>query len=217
MIFRSTNVCVILLILLLTNSLCAKNLGVWGPVFPIKEQDFLSFIYNRLNEMQKSGELKNAKNKFIKTVKEHALRPNPVKWLTTTTNKKTFLYDPTFVLTKNIYDENKNILIKAGTRINPFDAITLHQVLFFLDSDDKRQIRTVLSESKKVAKNYLVKFILVNGNIKDATKLLNSHIYFDQYGLLSKKFNLQHIPCEIKQRGKVLEIKEFAVWDSKNV
>jgi len=27
----------------------AKNLGVWGPLFPIEEQDIREFIYQRLN------------------------------------------------------------------------------------------------------------------------------------------------------------------------
>ena len=85
-------------------------------------------------------------------------------------------------------------------------------VLFFIDADDKRQINWALDNVKKY--DYM-KYILVKGNIKDAGKILNDRIYFDQHGLITRKLGIKHIPCivkqEEKQEKKKLQIQEFAI------
>jgi conjugal transfer pilus assembly protein TraW len=210
----------ILLLMLAVTSAQAKNLGVWGPLFPIEEQDIREFIYQRLNEMEQNGEMTLLNKKFIKNVKEHALRPTPVAGLTVigntkkakeTKETKTFYYDPTYILNRDIEDYEGNIIAKKGTIINPLDTITLHGVLFFLDADDKRQIKWALSNAKKY--DY-VRYILVKGNIKEAGKKLNDRIYFDQYGLITKQLGIKHIPCIVKQEGKKLQIQEFVLKES---
>jgi conjugal transfer pilus assembly protein TraW len=136
------------------------------------------------------------------------LRPIPVYGLTITKKPKTFYYDPTYILNKNIEDHEGNIIAKKGTVINPLDTIMLHGVLFFLDADDKRQIKWALENAKK---HDYVRYILVKGNIKEAGKRLNDRIYFDQYGLITKQLGIKHIPCIVKQEGKKLQIQEFAL------
>jgi conjugal transfer pilus assembly protein TraW len=190
-----------------------KNLGVWGQLFPIEEQDIREFIYQRLNEMEQNGEMTKLNKKFIKNVKEHTLRPTPVFGLTTIKEPekpKTFYYDPTYVLTKNIEDHEGNLIAKKGTTINPLDTVKLHGVLFFLDTDDERQIKWALENTKK---HDYVKFILIKGNIKEAGNKLNDRIYFDQYGLITKQLGIKHIPCIVKQEGKKLQIQEFSLED----
>jgi conjugal transfer pilus assembly protein TraW len=186
----------------------AKNLGVWGPLFPIEEQDIREFIYQRLNEMEQNGEMLKLNEKFIKNVKEHTLRPTPVSGFTITKKPKTFYYDPTYILNKDIEDHEGNIIAKKGTVINPLDTIKLHGVLFFLNADDERQIKWALENTKK---HDYVKYILVKGNIKEAGKRLNDRIYFDQYGLITKQLGIKHIPCIVKQEGKKLQIQEFVL------
>jgi len=198
------------LISLTTSLVYAKNLGVWGPLFPIEEQDIREFIYQRLNEMKQNGEMTKLNKKFIKNVKEHALRPTPVSGLTTTKKPKVFYYNPTYILTKDIEDHKRKIIARKGTVINPLDTIMLHGVLFFLNADEKRQIKWALSNAKKY--DY-IKYILIKGNIKEAGKRLNDRIYFDQYGLITKQLGIKHIPCIVKQEKKKLQIQEFAIKD----
>ena len=185
----------------------AKNLGVWGAIFPVVEQDIKEFIYERLNQMQQNGDLEKLKKNFIRNVKDHTLRPTPVAGLTTTEEPKTFYYDPTYVLDKNIADDKGKIIAKAGTTINSLDTIRLHGVMFFLNADDMRQIKWSFENVKN---HDYVRYILVQGNIKDASKALNDRIYFDQYGLITHKLGIKHIPCIVKQEGKKLQIQEFA-------
>ena len=211
----ATNFSKILILLpaLAMASIEAKDLGVWGTLFPIAEQDLRELIYQRLNEMEQNGELAKLNEKFINNVKEHTLRPTPVAGLTTTEDPQTFYYDPTYALPHNIEDHEGRIIAKQGTIINPLDIVTLHGVLFFLNADDAKQIRWALAHSKK--QDY-VKYILVKGNIREAGKRLNDRIYFDQYGALTQQLGIKHIPCIVRQDGKRLQIQEFALKDKDN-
>jgi len=190
------------------NTCQAKNLGVYGATFEIIEKDFKEFIYERLYQLQQNGILDKFNKKFVSNVKKHILRPMPVKGLTTTDNPKTFYYDPTYVLKEDIRDINGKILISRGTTINPFDVIKLHSIWLFFNADDKQQLKWAREEAKK--HNY-VKYILVQGNIKDTGNTLKDRIYFDQYGAITKQLGLKHIPCLVQQKGRKLQIREFSI------
>ena len=197
-----------LLLLFMALPVFAKDLGVWGTVYPIAEEDLRDFIYKRLNVLQQNGELEKMKQAFIKNVTEHTLRPKSVDGLSTTEQPKTFFYDPTFILQKNIEDADGKVLFLVGTKVNPLDRVQLHSVMFFLNSDDKRQITWAI----KNAKNFqYVKYILVQGNIKEASDALNNKVYFDQYGKLVHKLGILHIPSIVQQNEKKLKIQEYAV------
>lgn len=60
----------------------AKDLGTWGEMYPIAEQDMLTTIQTRLKAMEDSGELAREQDAFKQRVIEHTLRPKPVEGLT---------------------------------------------------------------------------------------------------------------------------------------
>ena len=61
------------------NPIHAKNLGVWGTLFPIVEKDIREFIYARLNNMEQNGTMKKLKEKFISNCKSSLFAPNPCR------------------------------------------------------------------------------------------------------------------------------------------
>lgn len=196
------------LIILAHSSVFAKDLGVYGETFPIEEKDFKEVIFEKLHLMQQSGEMDKLKEKFIRDVKAHAVRPASVKGLNLTEDPKTFYYDPTYVLEKDITDENGKILAKAGTAINPLDTVSLSSAMLFFNADDPKQIVWAKEEAKK---HNLMKIILVQGNVKKAGELLKERIYFDQGGAISRQLGIKHIPCIVTQVGKKLEIREVNI------
>lgn len=198
------------LIILVHSSVFAKDLGVYGEIFPIEEKDFKDVIYEKLHLMEQNGEMDKLKEKFIRNVKVHVIRPRPVKGLTTTQMPETFYYDPTYVAKEDITDEKGKVIIKAGTKANPLDTVGLRSAMLFLNADDPRQISWVKWEIKK---HNLVKLILVQGNVKKTSELLKERIYFDQAGTISHKLGIKHIPCVVTQRGQRLEIKEVNIND----
>ena len=193
---------------LFTSTCQAKNLGVYGVTFEIIEKDFKEFIYERLHQLQQNGMLDKFNKKFLSNVKNHTLRPTPVKGLTTTDNPQTFYYDPTYVLKEDIRNANGKILTPKGTTINPFDVIKLHSVWLVFNADDKRQLQW----AREIAKKHdYTKYILVQGNIKDTSNTLKDRVYFDQYGAITKQLDIKHIPCLVRQKNKKLQITEFSL------
>lgn len=189
-------------------SVFAKNLEVYGETFPIIEQDLKEVIYKKLHTMEQNGELEKLKIKFIHTVKAHVLRPSPVEGITTTTNPQVFYYDPTYILKEDIVDAKDQVIVKAGTKVNPLDTVVFRSAMLFFDADDMRQVNWVENEAKK---HELVKYILVQGDIKKIGELLKERVYFDQGGTISHKLGIKRVPCIVTQAGKKLKISEVNI------
>ena len=192
----------------------AETVGVYGSVYPIGEEDLLAFIQKRLLQLEKNGSFDQLQTQFTVQVERHILRPPPVDWLTTTQTTRVFSYDPTLVVTRDIPDSRGQVIIAKGTTVNPLESFTLHEILLFLDADDQRQLKwaqNAFNQITQVFPNYLVKYILVRGDIQKSSQTISHNVYFDQEGLLSKKFGLQHIPAMIWQTGRVLTIEEISI------
>ena len=220
---------VLLTLALLGHTAMAKNLGVYGKTFPIAEMNILDFIALRLSEYKTSGKLNEMQRDFEKRVKAYGERPTPVKHLTTTVSPKIFTVDPTFTLEMDVTDINGKVLIPQGTRINPFDAKTLPSwfmaqqpvttidvALIFIDADDYRQVNWLKDFLKAIddGKHNNIKearILLIKGHLAKSYKRLGQRIYFDQMGLLSRKFKLQHIPAVVTQDNTQWKVTEFDV------
>lgn len=190
--------CSIALVILMMMPLCtmAKDFGTRGQVFPIKEQDFRVFIQNRLAYMQQHGQLTAYEKAAKKRIAKHAYRPAPLHLGTQSDTEVTYV-DPSIVLKRNITDQLGHVLVKAGTKVNPFKTVHLHEVLIFFNGDDATQGNWVLHHYQHYK---WVKFILTGGDIRDAAKAFG-RIYFDQYGHLTQKLHIKHVPAIAQQQG----------------
>ncbi|MEX6385574.1 type-F conjugative transfer system protein TraW, partial [Providencia hangzhouensis] len=70
-----------------------------------------------------------------------------------------------------------------------------------------------MKEQATVALRY--KVILNNGNIKEGTQALNTRVYFDQGGSLSRQLGLQYIPAVVTQEGDKLKIVSAAMQEGR--
>jgi len=201
-----------LALLTLSASCGAKDLGTWGNVFEPAEQDMLLFIQNRLKGMEQSGELDRLREEATERVKKHAVRPAPVEGLSPATDYRAFSFDPTFTVRETITDTKGNLIARKGDQVNPLDKVPYSQVLFFIDGDDKQQLAWV---KKQIAGQTNFKVILVNGNIKDVSDALDERIFFDQAGVLTRKFGFERIPARISRDGRVLKVEEIPVSGAK--
>ena len=138
----------------------------------------------------------------------HALRPVPVAGLKADTREHVSWYDPTFTAEQNIADAQYHIFVHQGDRFNPLDTLSLNLTLYFIDSDDKRQIAWMKAQTPPTA-NY--KIILVNGNVREASDSLASRVYFDQQGVISRRLKLTYIPARVVQDGRRLKITSAAL------
>ena len=185
----------------------AMDLGVIGPTYEISEPHLLQMIEQRLREKERSGELgrleAEARKRGIATVKN----PPPVTGLRPTDTMRTFYFDPSFTLDRNIFGPQGELLFAAGTRKNPLEVVSLSRHLLFFDARDPRQV----GRARQLITLYQgrVKPILVGGSYLDLMQSWHVPVYYDQQGLLTRRLGITQVPALVSQEGSRLRIDEM--------
>ena len=187
----------------------AMDLGVIGPTYEISEPHLLQMIEQRLRAKERSGELgrleAQVRERGIATVKN----PPPVTGLRATETVRTFYFDPSFTLDRNILGPQGELLFAAGTRKNPLEVVSLSRHLLFFDARDPRQV----GRARQLIALYQgrVKPILVGGAYLDLMQSWHLPVYYDQQGLLTRRLGTTQVPALVSQDGLRLRIDELAV------
>ncbi len=187
----------------------AMDLGVIGPTYEISEPHLLQMIEQRLRAKERSGELgrldAQVRERGIATVKN----PPPVTGLRATETVRTFYFDPSFTLDRNILGPQGELLFAAGTRKNPLEVVSLSRHLLFFDARDPRQV----GRARQLIALYQgrVKPILVGGAYLDLMQSWHLPVYYDQQGLLTRRLGITQVPALVSQDGLRLRIDELAV------
>ncbi|MCL6746913.1 type-F conjugative transfer system protein TraW [Kosakonia sp. R1.Fl] len=200
----------LLLLLLLSGVVQAKNLGTWGEMYPIAEQDMLTTIQTRLKAMEASGEMAREQDAFRQRVMENTLRPKPVEGLTLAQKNTTHYIDPSLTISEDLKDQQGRVFARKGQVINPLDTVAFTDTLYFIDADNPQQLAWIKAQKPETL---TARVILVNGDIREATNALDTRIYFDQDGTLSRKFALTAIPARVtlSEDRRRLRIDTFVV------
>ena len=186
----------------------AKNIGHYGQVFPVIEEDIRQLIMKRLHAMQDNGELLRHQQAIDQRVAEHIIRPEPLH-LTTTKTPKTFRINPTVLVSHDVWTPDGLLVAKKGMSINPFNHIKFTKTLFFFNADDANQVAWV----KKHYGDYgHVKFILTGGDIREAAEHFG-RIYFDLNGVITSRLHIKHVPSVVNQDGLFWKVTEIGAND----
>ena len=187
----------------------AMDLGAIGPTYEISETHFLQMIERRLREKERSGELKRLQEQAQQRSVSSVTKPLPIAGLHPTETVRTFYFDPSFILDRNILGPKGELLFAAGTRKNPLDVLSLSRHLLFFDASDKRQV----SRARQLMALYpgKVKPILVGGSYLDLMKSWRQPVYYDQLGLLTRRLGITQVPALVSQEGLRLRIDELAI------
>jgi conjugal transfer pilus assembly protein TraW len=195
-----------LIIMFMALDIQAKNFGVEGTTYPIKEQNLLEYILQRLTKMQENGEIDKINEEFKRKATESIMRPKSVLGLSNAIEDREFLYDPSITLSEAILTHDKQTIHPAGTRINPLDTVRFHYTYLFIDGDNPDQVTWALSHPARSKK-----IILTSGAIIDLMREHQQRLYFDQEGKLTSKFGIRYLPAQVSQFGKHLMVKEVAL------
>lgn len=187
-----------------------KDLGTWGELYPIAEQDMLTTINTRLQAMQDSGELDMQQEAYKKQVIEKSLRPDPVSGLTIARENRTHYINPSLTVAEDMADHQGRVFARKGDVVNPLDTVPFNQTLYFIDGDNPDQLRWMKAQ-KPATMVYRV--ILVNGDIREATRALGERIFFDQKGTMSRRFELTAVPARVTlgEDKRSLRVDTFAL------
>jgi conjugal transfer pilus assembly protein TraW len=210
---------------LATSIVQAKDLGVQGATFEIKEEGFIAMIQRRL----KGLDMRLLESKMQEHAKKQVEEPKAISTISRAVEDKEFEYDPTYILSEDIYLPEGKLLYMRGTRVNPLDHMTWDEGLIFIDSRDSEQVRWLKKRDdlKKAVKEQdtveiqevskpentkkQMKVVLVGGKPLELEQELNIPIYFDQAGELTSRFGIKHVPAVVEQEGKHLKVKEIRI------
>lgn len=187
-----------------------------GTTYPIAERDLLEVIHERLQARQDSGELATLQQQMVQSAKDKVENPPPLAGIRTATKPSTHWYDPTVTAPADIRDTDGNVVVKAGTTVNPLDYMGLNKVLLFIDARDKRQVawadRAYHGSSKPT------KVVLVAGSYMALMRQWKRPVFFDQAGYLCQRLGIHEVPARVWQEKPTdteLRIDTVVLADSK--
>lgn len=192
----------------------ATHLGHIGNIYPIGEQSALTFIMNKLQDKERSGELKRLQQEAIRRSVNGVKHMPPVPGITTAHTYAKRWIDPTVTYTKAVKTDEGRIVIPAGTKINPLSTLKLSKRLVFFDGRDAAQREAVgklIAQTKSGTQHaqLQIKPILIAGSWLEMTKAWKTQVYYDQHGSLSKRFGIRATPTVISQQGQALLLEEI--------
>lgn len=189
-----------LLLTSLTIPIGAQDFGTYGNTYPIEEEDLIEYIKARIRSLDNQA-LDEIQSKLSKHYKGRFQRPKPIDWLGRAEKHKILYFDPTIITKEDIKDEKGKVVIPKGTSYNPLEHTSLSQDLLFFDGDQEEHIKWAKSFGDQT------KWILINGKPLELEEQEKRPVFFDQYGILSKKLSIKAIPARISQEGKLLKIE----------
>ena len=185
----------------------ARDYGHAGQTFPVIEPDLLSAIEGRLRRAEASGELARMNGIFAKRVEQRVRRPKRVEGITPARTARSWDYDPSIAVERDIRDQKGNLIAAAGHRVNPLDFVAIKQDLVFVDGDDAAQLSWATSRYTDLK----AKIIFVNGSPIEQMTAKKRRFYFDQEGRLSATFGIEHTPAVVSQNGKTMRVSEVVL------
>ena len=199
---------IVLIVTFLFNLYCfGKDKGVYGELFEIEEKDLLEQVMSKLKKLEENGELKGIQEGIQKRIVKNIEEPRSVEGVIKTKKARIFEFDPTIELKEDLKDQKGKLFAKKGDKHNALDYIKYSKVLLFIDGEDEEQIEWA---KLKLLKHKNVKIILVKGKPLKWQERLKKPIYFDQYGIITKRIGIKQVPARVWQEDgkKVLTISE---------
>jgi conjugal transfer pilus assembly protein TraW len=172
-----------------------------GKTYPIAERDFLDVIRERLQAKQDSGELAAMQKAMVDTAKHTIENPLPVPGIARATKAETHYYDPSVTAPNDIRDADGDVVVKAGTSVNPLEYVGLSKVLLFIDAADGQQVSYAAQYYKDSKKP--VKVILTGGSYMALMRQWKRPVYFDQGGYLTGRLRITQVPTLVYQETPV--------------
>lgn len=185
-----------------------EEVGIYGPSFEIKEQDFEEMITGRLATLEMQGRVGEFNRTLAKKITRTIQNPPRVSWIEKAKKNRSFLVDISKVITKDIKDLHGRVIAKKGTRVNPLAHTEFAKDIYFIDGDDPQQTQW-LKEQKNNKQNRIV--ILIGGSPIKLQEELQERMYFDLRGDFSTKFNITKVPSIVRGGNNMAEVEEVAI------
>ena len=203
----------VLILLLISQSVFARDLGILGQSFPVEERSLLRLIQKRLAKFSDEGRIEAIQHQWLERVREHTTRPKP-SLVRRATKTRTHYYKPEFRAVQNIYDVKGEVIVAKGTRVNALERLPFYKPQWlFINEDDEAEVRFAARYLKNTPE---AKLILTGGDIKRGEERFDRAVYFDQEGKISLKLGIDALLAFVHREGNALLITEVAIKEDGN-
>ncbi|MFI5342793.1 MAG: type-F conjugative transfer system protein TraW [Chlamydiales bacterium] len=190
-----------LILLILISSLEAKDLGVQGHVFPIEEENLLDWLKMK-TESPSQAEVETVQKKLQNHYLSSFQKPHQVEGLTEAETYRVSYFDPTLCADQDIRNHEGKLIVRKGSCINPLETIEQLDSLLFFDGNNPDHLEWARDQSR-------CKWVLTNGKPMKLEEQEGRQVFFDQFGLLTERFGLKHIPAKVSKEGLKIKIEEI--------
>ncbi len=142
-----------------------------------------------------------------KRIEASIKRPKPVEGIKNAETYQSRLYDPTITVSQDLKDHQGNVFARKGEKINPLDYRSFGKPFLFINGDEPKQVAWALKQKGKI--------VLIQGAPLELEKQHQITFFFDQGGVLTKKFGITQVPSRVSQQEKGLLIEEIVSHDQK--
>lgn len=207
----------------------AKDFGKQANSWIIAEEGLITMIKRKLAALN----LTQVNEQMQVLARKRIEQPLPINNISKAKETISWSFDPSYLLEEDVYLPCGKLLYVAGTKVNPLDHMEWHDRLIFIDGRDEQQLTWLkkqyinqgnikqlkalanlknAEDMQEVAPNLNEnKIVLIAGKPLDIEQQIAQKIYFDQFGSLTSKFNIRHVPALVEQDGKYLKITEIAI------
>lgn len=183
----------------------ARDHGVMGQTWGIAEPDLLTTIDGRLKALQANGGIERMQATMRANAENRVRNPLAVSGIMPVREAKSWTFDPSIVLDRDLRDVKGNLVAAAGTRVNPLAFVSLKTDLVFIDGRDDAQVDWALKRWSATA----AKIIFVAGSPFERMGEKKRRFFFDQQGKLTSHFGIARVPAVVEPAGQVLKISEI--------
>jgi conjugal transfer pilus assembly protein TraW len=198
---------VALLLLLSAGAGMAKDLGTHGPLFEVTEPSILDTIRVRLSEMETNGEIAQMQRDMQDRTRAYVDRPRPVAGLARAEKTALWEVDLSITLTEDLADHQGQVFAGAGTVVNPLAYSRFDKRIVLFDGDDPDQVGFALETGGELD----TLLVLVNGDPLGLMRAHGRRFYFDQDGVLVKRFGIRNVPAVVQRADPVMQVQEIAL------
>lgn len=184
----------------------AQHLGVHGQTYAVIEPDMLALIERKARDFVDSGRYEQWKEESIARARATIETPPPVDLQKAVTRRER-LFDPATIVPEDITDLEGNVLIRAGTRVNPLDYMPPIEPLVIFDGREPAQV----AWAEGVLKEQGGKAVLTGGSWVTLSRRFGKQVYFDMGGWITRRFGIDSVPALVRQSGRLLTILEVPV------
>ena len=192
------------------SAVSARNFGTYGQVFPVKEPDMLEEILKRFRAMEASGGLAQMEKDMQERTRGYVERPAIAAYLAPAERYRAYEFDPSIRVDRDIADQNGTVFARAGTVINPLDHSGFSKRIVIIDGDEPAQVAFALEKGDEM--DTLI--VIAKGAPLDLGRKHGRRFWFDQQGVIVKRFEVEKLPTVITRADPVLIIEEIPVRDT---